>query len=605
MSANEEMWDSIEILMQQSFWGKHSSVDSLLRNLRDEVEEFVQACRSNDASNAKEEVADILMLLLCTLYRILDEQTCPPDEIANRVSQKLRWRYRYLYTGIDPKDSETELSWWSDAKKIEHKINLMFCENSECAGYGKAGIENFRYLNGQYVCMLCGRATVPSKNNTLFYRYRNADSYMKRICESVVEYTHGNMDAVSILADGGAPGGPNAFMALYKQLQNNSSKQNITEYVQRKYKIPQAIVLRYLREVEELGVKMKIESLLERYYNCIQQGNYSAKEQFSYSEWQEVIEQADQLTFDLVKSIERPIHFNARSWDNQVVHKYLLPYPDKSSQSVIECMTLLHYSGAQVRDLTVELSNMYNCIVGCRFCASGALPGKVQYLEALDYVKQLNTCLMQSGVVPADFEHFYVSFAGIGEPSVLYQDVAAGMVMMRDLHPNVQFNIATIGYQKECFAYWNALDLPIRTLQIPLYHSEFDKLKGIVSGIPSGYSLPEVIREAVGYQQQHPMCRIKINYIPMQGVNDSDEEVGGFIRMLEPFKENISVKISFLNYTRPADENDFVTPGRERLEEIMTMFTCHGFIAYVFGSENNSTLGCGQLAQDCISGQTN
>lgn len=604
MSANEKMWDSIDILMKKSFWGKHSNVDSLLRDLRAEVEEFAHACSINDISNAKEEAADVLMMLLCTLYRALGVQTYSPDEIADRVSQKLRWRYQHLYISSDVESSETELSWWANAKKIEHRINLMFCENKKCTGYRKVGFENFQYSNGRYICILCGKETVPSRNNTLFYRYKKADCYIKSICESIVEYAHGNMDAVSILA--AEPSG--AFLALYKLL-NSNDKRNIVsvfiEYVQRRYEIPQAVALEYLHDVKEIGEKMEKESLLERYYNCIQRSDYRAKERFSLAEWKKVEKQASQLTFDVVKSINKLIHFNARSWDNQVVHKYLLHYPNKSSQSVIECMTLLHYSGAQVRDLTVELSNMYNCIVGCRFCASAALPGDVQYLEALDYVKQLNTCLAQSGVDPTDFERFYVSFAGIGEPSALFQDVATGMVMIHDLYSNVQFNVATIGYQKECFAYWSALDIPIRTLQIPLYHSEFEKLKGIVSGIPSGYSLPEVIREAVNYQQKHPICRIKINYIPMQGINDSDEDVDSFIRILEPFKENISVKVSFLNYTRPAEENGFVTPGCQRLDEIKTIFTSHGFTAYVFGSENNSALGCGQLAQDCISGQVN
>lgn len=606
MSANQIMWDSIETLMKQSFWGKHSSVDSLLCDLRKEVEEFAQACGNNDNFNAKEEAADVLMLLLCALYRILGAQTDSPDEIANRVSQKLRWRYQNLYTGKDAENSDVELSWWANAKKIEHQINLMFCENESCASCRKAGFGNFQYSNGKYVCALCGKETVPSRSNTLFYRYKKANQYMKSICESIVEYAKGNVDAPSILAAEQQINHLNAFIALYKQLLS-SDKQIIMpvfiEYIQRKYEIPQAIILEYLRNVKEIGSKMKNEGLLEQYYNCVQRGDIHAKEQFSFSEWKRIVKKANQLTFDMVKSIERSIHFNSRNWDNQIVHKYLLHYPDKSSQAVIECMTLLHYSGSQVRDLTVELSNMYNCVVGCRFCASAALPGKVQYLEALDYVKQLNTCLEQSGITPADFERFYVSFAGIGEPSALYQDIAGGMVMMRDLYPNVQFNIATIGYQKKCFAYWSALELPIRTLQIPLYHNEFDKLKGIVSGIPADYSLPEVIGEAMDYRQKHPMCRVKINYIPMQGINDSSEDVDSFIRMLEPFKENISVKVSFLNYTTPAAENGFVTPGRQRLNEIAAIFTHRGFTAYVFGSENNSTLGCGQLAQNCISGE--
>ena len=112
-----------------------------------------------------------------------------------------------------------------------------------------------------------------------------------------------------------------------------------------------------------------------------------------------------------------------------------------------------------------------------------------------------------------------------------------------------------------------------------------------------------MVAQAVAYKKENPMCRVKLNYIPMKGINDSDEDVQLFLQVLEPFKNDIAVKVSFLNYTRPAEENGFTTPGGKRLEDIRTMFTEKNFHAYVFGSERNSALGCGQLAQDCISGQ--
>lgn len=604
MNANEKMWDAVKILMQKSFWGQHSSIESLIWNLQNEVQEFVQACRNEDSINAQEEAADVIMMLQCMLYKMIHGENFTPDEISNRITKKLHWRYNHLYCDMDYQNDETELQKWSNAKKVEHRMSLMVCDNQKCSAFRKAGMENIRYVNGGYSCKLCSKEIIPSRHNTLLYQNKKAACYMKEICASIVTYSEGVKNAAVALSIDY----PDAFRALCTQLLNvKDNKDGIMpvfiDYVQRKYQVDYKEVKNYLDNAKEVSEQMRQESLLENYYRKIQSGNYSAKNNFTIAEWQKILKDIHILALDVEKTINRSNYFNARNWDNQVVHKYLLYYPDRNSKTVIECMTLIHYCGAKVCDLTIELSNMYNCIVGCRFCASGALPGAVQYLEAIDYVKQLNTCLSQSGIDPCDFENFYVSFAGIGEPSVVYKDVAAGMKIMCDMYSNIKFNIATLGYKKECFDYWKQLNVPIRTLQIPLYHTESEKLIKIVPGIPTDYNFAYILSKAADYQKEHPECRIKVNYIPMKGMNDSDAEVGEFISILEPFKNNISVKVSFLNYTKPAEENGFVTVGIERLNRIKTIFEEHGFEAYVFGTEKNTFLGCGQLAQDNISGQ--
>lgn len=589
--------------MQKSFWGRTSSINSLTRNLRIEVKEFIQACQNNDSVNAKEEAADVLMILLCMLYRILDVENYHPDEIVNRVTEKLHWRYKHLYANDSLQEGEEELNKWVTAKEIEHKMNLMFCENNECFGFKKIGLESIEYVDGEYWCKLCKNAIVPSKKNVLFHGFKRAGLYIKEICESIVAYADGDYNSAVVLSNDH----PDAFKALCNQFltesENNNALVIFAEYLHRKYHIAYNDTKSYFECVRKIQNQLCFKSsLCEKYYKRISSTDYLAKNHFTIGEWQKIMQEVNDLTFDVVKKIEKTVSFNARNWDNQVIHKYLLRYPNRNSTAVIECMTLIHYDGAKVRDLTIELSNMYNCIVGCRFCASGALPGEVQYLEALDYVRQLNTCLSQSGINPNDFDNFYVSFAGIGEPSIVYENIAAGIVMIRDIYPRVQFNIATFGWQAECFDHWKKLDLPIRTLQIPLYHTEISVLKDIVAKIPKDYEFSKIIKAAVDYRSVHPECRIKINYIPMKGINDSDTDVSQFIHMMEPFKDDITIKVSFLNYTRPAEKNGFVTPGIERLTEIQTKLKFNGFSAYVFGTANNTSLGCGQLSQDCISG---
>lgn len=603
MDSNKKIWDSIRILMEQSFWGKSASINSLSLNLQSEVNEFKQACKNDDSLNALEEAADVLMMILCMLYYVTDKDDCVVEEMLGRVTEKLYWRYGNLYQTKSRWEEKTELEQWDQAKEIEHRMELMFCVNSECTGFKRAGIENIRYEEGRYWCKLCGKEIIPSSNTVLFYRDKKAVHYIKIVCNSIVAYSKGNDKTAEALNIDH----PDAFHALCNQLLANNCKKNdnlsvFIDYVHRKYCVSFSEIEKFFYCIKEIQKKMDTESLMEKYYKRICLEEYDVKNNFELHEWEKITSDIISKTFDVAKSIRRTSHFRARNWDNQIVDKYLLYYPNRKSKEIIECMTLIHYCGAKVRDLTIEISNMYNCMVKCQFCASGALPGAVQYLEALDYVKQLNTCLFQSGIDPSNFDNFYVSFAGIGEPSVLYKNIAAGMVIMHDLYPQIQFNIATSGYQKECFSYWKKLDLPIRTLQIPLYHIEYEKLKKIVPTIPQEYEFSKIIYEAINYQSAHTMCRIKINYIPMKGINDSEADIQQFATILEPFKAKIAIKISVLNYTKPAEKNGYTTPGVERLKEIKTFFSNCGFEAYVFGSERNTALGCGQLAQDNISG---
>ena len=592
--------------MKQSLWGQKSSVNSLITNLQSEVDEFISACKQNNANNVWEEASDILMLLACILQKNYNSANLGPDELPDRVIEKLHWRYSDIYSDIVFDSEENENKQWENAKAIEHMLETMFCSNPACSDSFKLGSDNIIHDKNTYTCKSCKSAICPSSKNTVFFRYKDAARILSNVCKAVLDYSKGKHNVSNALKTDD----PRSFRALSSQLsksidtkKDTSYAKILAEYIYRKSNISEHISLRFFEEIEQLYNNIDHDNiLLEKYYEYIEQEQYDAKNHFTISDWSNIKKALGELSFEVVQKIEKTLLFSARSWNNEVAHKYLLAYPDRNSDTLIECMTILHYDDASVKDITIEVSNMYNCVVGCRFCASGALPGNVKMLDSMDYVRQINTCIKESGIDPRDFENFYVSFAGIGEPSVTYKSITGGMAIIRDLYPNVKFNIATFGYQKECFSYWQECNMPIRTIQIPLYHIIDEKLKDIVLKLPQNYQLSKVIEQAIQYKEKHPNCRIKINYIPFLGKNDSDKDIYSFMDFLLPYKEQIIIKVSFLNYTKTADENGFICPGAERLSSILQLFQQNGFVSYVFGTETNTALGCGQLAQMNISG---
>ncbi len=302
--------------------------------------------------------------------------------------------------------------------------------------------------------------------------------------------------------------------------------------------------------------------------------------------------------YDVVEKISKEIDYNSRSWNREKIDRYLLKYDENR---IIECMTIIHFQNQTPRDLTIEISNMYNCVVGCRFCASGSLPEHKIFLTAEDYLKQVKTCLENSNLDPNSYPNFYVAFTGIGEPSIVKEEVARGIELIRKDYKNVQVNIATTGFDSTCFKYWNSLNLPIRTIQLSLYSCEAEKNKYIVTNLPKNYDFVKNIKEAIKYKNNHNNCRVKINYVVIKNFNSSKEDIKKLIEYLSPFKKDIIIKVSYLNYTKKSEENNLISPTTKEMMNILERLQSENFECYLFGTENNTELGCGQLVQNYIS----
>lgn len=600
MNINQDVWNVIKILMEESFWGKNSSYDSLIKNLNNEVDEFIQGYKNHDITNSIEEAADVLMIMLCILYKIGGSyEEFSIDEIMKAIIEKLKRRYQHLYEEKIELEERQEAERWKSVKKVEDIANYMLCDNVTCKYCGKIGGENIKIKNGEFYCSGCDKQIKISPQTVIFYNKKYRKKYMQIVIDSILEYSKGNSAAPEILKIDN----PLILDYFCKDILNTNYnlKQYFINYVCEKYKIHREDVLQYCQIVLE-NYNVQVQDL-SWYFQEIYNENYNIMQGLTKEEVKKMKNKLGSVTMDVEKKIEKVIEYKARSWNNQLVHKYLLNYRKDGIDRIIECMTIIHYQDEAVRDLTVELSNMYNCVVGCRFCASGALPETICLLDAMDYVRQLNTCLNESGINPNEFENFYVSFAGIGEPSVVYKTIAAGMVMIKDLYPNVKFNIATFGFDMNCFSYWKNLDLPIRTLQIPFYSDKLEKLKYIVKNLPKSYNFKAIVKCALDFKNSYPDCRVKINYIAMKDINDKDDDIERMCNYLEQFKEKVVVKISYLNFTKPGEENNIISPGSERLKTIKSYLDSQGYNSYIFGTAINTELGCGQLAQNHISSE--
>ena len=308
------------------------------------------------------------------------------------------------------------------------------------------------------------------------------------------------------------------------------------------------------------------------------------------------------MKLKIVKKIAKEHPFNSRNWNYQKIIRYLL---SDENNRIIEAMVIWHIKDGTVVEFLLELSNMYNCPVGCQFCASGALDKAPYLLKSEDFWEQINIMLGDNNIDPNDYERFCISFTGIGEPSIVYKQTGQFMSEVQEKYSHVTFIIGTFGYEPQCFEYWKNLNLRIKTLQLPFYSSNSTKLKEIVKNLQSNYSFYNNVLEALKYKEnaKYNKCRVKVNMLGMCGINDSDEQVDEFIKILSPVKYKIEVRISFLNYTKQAEKYGYVSPTFERLREIEKKLKDNGFECYSFGNISNEEIGCGQLVQNKISSE--
>lgn len=306
------------------------------------------------------------------------------------------------------------------------------------------------------------------------------------------------------------------------------------------------------------------------------------------------------MNLKIVEKIEKEHPFNSRNWNYQRIIRYLL---QDEENRIIESMVIWHIKDGNVVEFILELSNMYNCPVGCQFCASGALD-KVPYsLKVEDYWEQINIMLNDCRVNPNDYKKFCVSFTGIGEPSIVYRQIGTFMKEIQEKYLHTTFIIGTFGYNTECFEYWRNMDLRIKTLQLPFYSLDSEKIKSIVKKLPNNYSFYDNLLLALNYKEnaKYGKCRVKINYLGMHNINDTEEQVDNFIKLIAPIKDKIEVRVSFLNYTKQAKLYGYTSPNFERLNEICSKLKDNDIECYSFGNISNEEIGCGQLVQNKIS----
>ncbi len=101
-------------------WDKKQTHESLIKNMREESEEFIAAIEKKDADNMKEELGDVLLQVLLHAQIAKEEGLFTIDDVMQGLYDKLHRRHPHVF-GDHAKAASPEeaLAVWKEMKKKE------------------------------------------------------------------------------------------------------------------------------------------------------------------------------------------------------------------------------------------------------------------------------------------------------------------------------------------------------------------------------------------------------------------------------------------------------------------------------------------------------
>lgn len=292
------------------------------------------------------------------------------------------------------------------------------------------------------------------------------------------------------------------------------------------------------------------------------------------------------------------VEYLAKDFDSQQGYRFKI---DLGNSTYIETGIYLHWKYSQPVDIAIDLSCMSGCSQHCQFCAAANSKTSV-ILTSEQIVEQAEIALTH---IAGPCEEFFnsdkkkitFSFEGIGEPSDCYTNVADAIQSLRRKYENdynVQFIISTILADTEALTYWADPEIGLQSLQISL-HSAIDETRKKLLGNPRRYkSIKDVFGALAKFTEASPATEIKINYLLIANVNDSEKQREALLELMKPTEYYL--KLSSLNETGPSKRFNLQRTSNKEFQSFYRKCKDEYGPTYIYGSFNPIGISCGQLA---------
>jgi 23S rRNA (adenine2503-C2)-methyltransferase len=235
---------------------------------------------------------------------------------------------------------------------------------------------------------------------------------------------------------------------------------------------------------------------------------------------------------------------------------------------------------------TLCVSTQVGCAMGCRICRTAKM-GLVRNLSAGEIASQLLTVRRQ---VP-ESRISNIVFMGMGEPLANFGETVRAISVMT--HPNGpqiswrRLTVSTSGLVPGIVK----LGKTIRVKLAVSLNAVTDDQRNAIMPINRKYPISELLKALRSY----PLARgdrITIEYVLIDGFNDSDADARQLVRLLNP----IRAKVNLIPLNDDVSE-EFRSPSIERVSRFQEILMSRSVLAIVRRSRGRDILAaCGQLA---------
>tara|TARA_B100000609_G_scaffold199511_1_gene203540 strand:- start:18908 stop:19810 length:903 start_codon:yes stop_codon:yes gene_type:complete len=202
---------------------------------------------------------------------------------------------------------------------------------------------------------------------------------------------------------------------------------------------------------------------------------------------------------------------------------------------------------------TLCLSTQVGCVVGCPFCASGA-KGFFRHLTFDEMMTQIevatNLCTPER-----------ITLSGIGEPLHNW-DVTKQLIEDFALPVSVTTTGSPLKHLRKL------LQLPHNGVMLSLHSAIEATHKQLIPRGPSCEGLLQTLKEAWPTLSRNKKRKLGINYLLIDGINDSQQELDAMADVMRSFPE-VTLHLLLCNTVEHAT---FRSPPDERLQEIHQFF---------------------------------
>ena len=100
-------------------WDKQQTHKSLIKDLREEVEEYIYAARKNNPADMKEELGDILLHVMFGAQIAAKKKKFDIEDVIDGLIKKIKRRHPHVFVNLKVSSTRQIIANWDKIKRLE------------------------------------------------------------------------------------------------------------------------------------------------------------------------------------------------------------------------------------------------------------------------------------------------------------------------------------------------------------------------------------------------------------------------------------------------------------------------------------------------------